>query len=95
MKKDIAAFGYNTTIGLAQFHEQVLNRVVPVIKVGRPKALYSGRKGRPPKVKSTKKDRDAAVTKLLGRNYIERPEGQTIDWASTDEDDYPMDANSL
>ena len=37
VKKDISRFGYTTTIGLAQFHEQVLNRPLNTkIKPGRP-----------------------------------------------------------
>ncbi|KAF8185207.1 hypothetical protein BJ912DRAFT_927583, partial [Pholiota molesta] len=37
--KDVKSFGYRTTVGPAQFHEQILNRIVnpPPAKVGRPK----------------------------------------------------------
>ncbi|KAF8204136.1 hypothetical protein BJ912DRAFT_841585, partial [Pholiota molesta] len=39
--KDVKSFGYRTTVGPAQFHEQILNRIVnpPPAKVGRPKTV--------------------------------------------------------
>ena len=55
--KDITQFGYMTTIGLAQFHEQLLNRVVKPIasdRGGRPTTVYTGRRGRPAKLKPLK-----------------------------------------
>jgi hypothetical protein len=88
VKKDIASFGYNTTIGLAQFHEQVLNRVPPEgvkVKRGRPAAEHTGRRGRPSKAKSTNKDKKAATDKYLGRKPCKKR--SDIDWA----DDEPVD----
>ena len=55
--KDITQFGYMTTIGLAQFHEQLLNRVVKPIandRGGRPTTVHTGRRGRPAKLKPLK-----------------------------------------
>jgi len=86
VKKDIERFGYNTTIGLAQFHEQLLNRVkhsVDIVKRGRPPKVYTGKKGRPSKVKSTKKAQEAAKAKKLGRKPLEQPN----DWDSDSETD--------
>jgi hypothetical protein len=68
--KDIAKFGYNTTIGLAQFHEQVLNRVLaPVVRNqgGRPAIERTGRRGRPAKSKTTKKSAETVVLSSEGR----------------------------
>ena len=69
VQKDIAEFGYNTTIGLAQFHEQVLNRFIPRMnqKGGRPPKEYTGKRGRPSKAKTTKKVIEVAVAKTRGR----------------------------
>ena len=54
--KDITHFGYMTTIGLAQFHEQLLNRVVKPIanNRGHPSTERTGRRGRPAKLKPLK-----------------------------------------
>lgn len=88
VKKDVASFGYNTTIGLAQFHEQVLNRVPPEglkVKRGRPPIEHTGKRGRPSKAKSTKKAKEAATVKSLGRKPCKKRDG--VDWA----DDEPME----
>jgi hypothetical protein len=66
---DIKQFGYTTTIGLAQFHEQLLNRVTRVIEPiakhqgDRPAILRTGKRGRPSKAKMTKKSTTAIVNK--------------------------------
>jgi len=88
VKKDIASFGYNTTIGLAQFHEQVLNRVPPEdlkVKRGRPRKETTGKRGRPSTAKTTRKAKEAAKAKNLGRKA--RKKHNSVDWAA----DEPMD----
>ena len=62
-------FSYNTTIGLTQFHEQVLNRFIPTVTTGRPPKERTGKRGWPPKAKTSKKAVQAAIVKNRGRNF--------------------------
>lgn len=69
--KDIKEFGYTTTIGLAQFHEHLLNRVLtPIIKRrgGRPSISRTKKRGRPSKSNTTKKAAAAVVKRNQGRS---------------------------
>jgi hypothetical protein len=68
VNKDLAKFSYTTTLGLAQFHEQVLNRFAPTVRSGRPPKDHTGKRGQPSKAKSSKKAVEAALAKNCGRN---------------------------
>ena len=59
-----------------------------MVKNCRPQKLYTGRKGRPTKVKSTRKDHAVAMAKRLGRKPIGKPDGQATD------DPMEVDVNS-
>jgi len=69
--KDITEFGYTTTIGLAQFHEQLLNRVIPVVKMGRPaKRKRTGKAGRLGSEKTTKQSVAKFQARCKGRSNV-------------------------
>lgn len=79
MKKDLAQHGYATTIGCAQFRDNLMNRVNPESlsklvynkgKGGRRQTEYSGKAGRPTKKGMTKKEVKHLQSKMRGRRAV-------------------------
>jgi len=80
VEKDITCFSYATTVGPAQFREQLLNRVQPKAQRGRPAKLEvaPGRSGPKPKAKTTRKDVKKAVKRFQGRTPLEKDDDEGL-----------------
>jgi hypothetical protein len=70
--KDISTFSYATTIGLAQFHEQVMNQV--------DLTAYEAKSGRPAKVSLVQNliSHQDVYAVLLGKNWQKGPPSSQI-----------------